>query len=54
LPVYTATVLWHDQPRSVDVLETQNDALIGMSLLYGSRVLLDVVDGGSVDISPLP
>lgn len=54
LPVDAANVLWYDQPRSVDVLETQNDPLIGRSLLYGSRVLLDVVDGGSVDISPLP
>jgi clan AA aspartic protease len=54
LPVYTATVLWHNQSRSIDVLETQNDPLIGMSLLYGSRVTLDVIDGGSVVILPLP
>jgi hypothetical protein len=28
--------------------------LIGMSLLYGSRVTLDVVDGGPVTIEPVP
>jgi clan AA aspartic protease len=54
LPVYSAIVLWHGQSRAVDVLETDNDPLIGMALLYGSRLLLDVIDGGAVTISPLP
>ncbi len=53
LPIYTVTVLWHDQIRIIDVLETQNEPLIGMSLLYGSHVLLDVIDGGEVNITPL-
>ncbi len=53
LPVYTIDILWHGQLRSVDVLETNNEPLIGLALLYGSRVLLDVVDGGSVAVSPL-
>src|SRR5262249_60579706 len=34
---------WHGRERDVIVLEADGDPLIGMSLLYGSRVTLDVV-----------
>lgn len=53
LPVYSVEIVWHGVRRKVDAIETHNDALIGMSLLYGSRVTLDVIDGGTVMISPL-
>jgi predicted aspartyl protease len=49
---YEATVLWHDQDRDVLVLEAVGGPLAGMSLLYGNRVTLDVVDGGRVTIEP--
>jgi hypothetical protein len=51
---YQATVLWHGQPRPILVLEASGDPLVGMSLLYGSRVTLDVMDGGPVTIEKLP
>jgi hypothetical protein len=36
------------------VLEEAGAPLAGMSLLYGSRVTLQIVDGGDVTIEPLP
>lgn len=53
LDVYLATVLWHDQDREVLVLQAGGGPLIGMSLLLGNRVTLDVVGGGNVVIGEL-
>jgi clan AA aspartic protease len=51
---FEATVLWEGQGRQVLVHEASGDVLLGMSLLYGSRMTLDIVDGGTVTIEPLP
>ncbi len=50
LNIYRATVIWDGMPRLVQVMGTEDVALIGMSLLYGYRVIMDVVDGGSVTL----
>jgi clan AA aspartic protease len=39
LDLYLATVLWHEQAREVLVLQTDGGPLVGMALLYGSRVV---------------
>ena len=54
LDCYWLTLLWEGQPRRIVVLAADDRPLVGMSLLYGSRVTLDVVDGGPVTIEPLP
>jgi predicted aspartyl protease len=54
LDCHRATVDWDGQPRAVLVVCADGGPLAGMSLLYGSRVTLDVVDGGAVTIEPLP
>jgi clan AA aspartic protease len=54
LDVYRATVQWNGQKRRVLVLQAEGGSLVGMSLLYGNRVVLDVVEGGDVLIEPLP
>jgi clan AA aspartic protease len=54
LEVYEAAFLWDGVERAVEVLAMEGAPLIGMSLLYGSRLLVDVVDGGPVTITPLP
>ena len=54
LSYFRATVLWEGKPRKIMVLDADGGPLVGMSLLYGSRVTLDVVDGGPVTIEPLP
>ena len=50
---YDSTVLWDGQPRFVSVIEADADPLLGMELLLGSRVTLEVRDGGAVTIDAL-
>ena len=50
---YTASVVWHGERHVVRVFEIGDRPLIGMRLLAGSRVTLDVIDGGAVTIEPL-
>jgi clan AA aspartic protease len=52
--VYLATVLWHGLDRDIAVLAAEGDCLIGMRLLRGHRLSIDVVDGGEVLIEPRP
>ena len=53
LDVYLAKVIWHGQEREVLVLQAEGGPLVGMSLLYGNRVILTIVSGGDVTIDPL-
>ena len=53
MDVFEATVLWDDQTRHVAVLASQGDVLVGMAMLTGHRVTLEVEDGGSVTIEAL-
>lgn len=52
--MYLAIVLWHGEERIVQVLSTEGKPLIGMSLLHGNRLTLDVVTDGEVTIESLP
>ncbi len=51
---HIAKVLWHGAERNVYVLQAEGGPLVGMSLLYGSRLILDVVTDGNVTIDALP
>ena len=53
MPAYRAVVLWDGVQRRVAAHGSPSEPLIGMSLLYGSRLTIDVVDGGAVSIEPL-
>lgn len=46
-------VSWGGRRLSVDILETEGGSLIGMALLSGFRLEVDVVPGGHVSISPV-
>ena len=48
LDMYLAMVLWHEREREVLVLQADSDPLVGMSLLYGNRMTLDIVVDGDV------
>ena len=53
--MYLAIVLWHGEERIVQVLRTDDGKpLIGMSLLYGNRLILEIVTDGEVTIETLP
>jgi clan AA aspartic protease len=53
LGVYGALVLWDGRQRPVPVYETGGRALVGMSLLRGSRLTVGVAPGGEVVIEDL-
>src|SRR5436853_7066547 len=42
LEVYLAALSWHGREREVLVLHAEGGPLLGMSLLYGNRVTLEV------------
>ena len=48
LDAYAATVAWDERRRNVIAFESSSESLLGMSLLSGSRVTLNVYPGGSV------
>jgi clan AA aspartic protease len=50
LPLYVVEACWDDEWRSVFCQATPRCHLIGMSLLYGYALRIDVVDGGRVTI----
>ncbi|HVS34405.1 MAG TPA: clan AA aspartic protease [Gemmataceae bacterium] len=52
--VYVATVDWDGQPRSVEVEAADAQPLLGMALLQGSELRIEVVPGGPVTITRLP
>ena len=50
LPVWTGAVIWHERPRRVSVIESSGEALLGMNLLLGSTLTMDVRIDGDVTI----
>jgi clan AA aspartic protease len=53
LDAFEAVVLWDRDERQVVTLETGSQALVGMAMLLGSRVELNVVEGGRVAIQAI-
>jgi len=51
LGVYEARVLWHWRPLRVPAYETDGAPLIGMSLLRGSILTIEVIPRGEVTIA---
>ena len=51
--IYEATVTWDGRPRRIAVDEADCAPLVGMSLLYGYELTVQVLDGGRVAINPL-
>jgi clan AA aspartic protease len=50
---YAAIVVWGEE-RGVLALMSDGPAMVGMAMLYGFRVTIDVIDGGEVIIEPRP
>lgn len=50
LEVFEARILWHGWPHRVPVYGTGGGPLVGMSLLHGSRLTVEVVSDGMVTI----
>jgi clan AA aspartic protease len=52
--IYDAEVLWGSTWRTVLVYGLGNDPLLGMRLLAGHKLVVEVVPGGTVEILPIP
>lgn len=51
---YTAAVEWDGKPRRVIVSAVGDEPLIGMKLLAGYELRVEVTPGGAVEVRPLP
>src|SRR3972149_1121387 len=52
--VYAANVIWDGRSRTVETDATNTVPLIGMGLMYGHDLRIQVIEGGSVTIEALP
>ena len=51
--VYIAEVYWNDGWRETEVLALGNEVLLGMRMLQGYKLTVEVVPDGGIEISPL-
>ena len=51
--VYLGSVLWHGRATDALILQSDGAPLLGMTMLWGSRVTVDTVSGGVVTIDEL-
>ncbi len=51
---FLTAVTWHGRLRDVLVLKSDSAPLLGMTLLWGSRVTVDAIIDGEVKIEELP
>src|SRR5436853_2965142 len=48
LDIHRTAVLWDGQERDVEAIVPNGGALVGMAMLSGYRLFVDVIDGGDV------
>jgi clan AA aspartic protease len=51
--MYKATVIWDGKTQIIDVAASEADPLVGMSLLYGFKIQMEVIERGVVIIEAL-
>ncbi len=51
-PIYPARVSWNGMGRQVPVFESESQPLLGMALLWDSRLTIEAWAGGEVTIQP--
>ena len=51
--MYTANIIWDGNYQEIDIAESETEPLIGMGLLYGYRLQVDIIEKGKVTIVPL-
>ena len=51
--VYPGLTRWNGQDRLTPILESDSEPLLGMAMLWGSRLTVDAREGGDVVIAPL-
>ena len=52
--VYAGLASWNGQDRLIPILESNSEPLLGMAMLWGSRLTMDAKKGGGVIIEEIP
>jgi clan AA aspartic protease len=52
--IYEAQIVWDGQTRRIEADAAEVEPLIGMSMLYGYELRVQVLDGGTLPIAALP
>ena len=52
--VYAGRIAWHGQERIVPIYSMDSDPLVGMALLWNSRLTMDVIPNGAITVVPIP
>jgi len=52
--IHEAVVLWNGRLQRIPVDTADTDPLLGMGLLYGHELNVQVIEGGDVSIRPMP
>ena len=48
--VYSARIIWDGKFRPIKVNEADTDSLVGLELLYGYQMCIQITDCGSVEV----
>jgi clan AA aspartic protease len=51
--MYKATIIWDGKNQVIDVAASEADPLVGMSLLYGFKLQMEVIERGIITIESL-
>lgn len=51
---YSGVVIWQGERRPVEVIEAEGTPTVGLALLWGSLLAVEITEHGAVTISPLP
>ena len=51
---YAATIIWDGQHRTIEVMESATESLLGTNLLNGYLLTIQMTAGGEVSIAELP
>jgi clan AA aspartic protease len=52
-PLYQAILLWHGKLHVIYVSAVESDPLLGMGMLHGSELAMQIMEGGEVAIRDL-
>jgi clan AA aspartic protease len=52
-PIYMAVISWNGQPRAISVSAVESHPLLGMGVLHGCELAMQIVEGGEVAIHDL-
>jgi len=53
VPIFEGVIIWFGVKRTISVVQTDSEALVGMSLMEDCRLTMDIIADGDCRIAPL-